>query len=112
MADGFIYFFIYSGPLFALTLVAGILFTIQTVFIFLLWRKGEKAYFLKMISYAITSVGLIISSVIAFILISGGSHNALMTFGLIFFTIFAPVAAVISILDYIWQKWLKKEGKA
>ena len=101
-----------AGPFWILALIAGILFAIQTVMIFLLWRRGETSYFLKMISYAIASVGLIVCSVLTMILASGGGGKELVTIDFIIAGIFAPLAAGLSIADYIWQKWLKKEGKA
>lgn len=111
MQDYIIEWLLESGGLPLLGLIAGTLIALQAVFTFLLWRKGEKSYFLPFLSYTIATAALIIGSISYIGALSHWSQETVM-FTLSFFVITAIVAASLHIFHFIMNTWISKEEKA
>ncbi len=105
--------FLTGGGLSTVTLIAGILFAVQTVFAFLLWRKGQKELsdLLRVISYLVASVTLIVSASFSFLALAEIARW-LWDFVLYLLIICAPIAAGLQIYLFIAETWFKKEEKA
>ncbi len=101
--------FISNGGLAVVLIIAGCLFAVQAVICFLLWRKGDKSYFLKFLSYIIAAIPIIFLGIAMSIAINGPDNFAVM---MIFVFVFAtPVAIGIQIYSFIRNTWLSKEGE-
>ena len=112
MQEEFLNWLIEDGGLVYLALIAVGLFAVQTVFSFLLWRKGDKKYFFNFIVYAIAAATIMIG-IIAYV---GGLMDNIIseeTFTGIaaFFIVAACIAGGIQIFFFIRDTWLKKEAK-
>ena len=102
-----------DGGLIVLGLIAAGLFTVQAVFTFLLWRKGDgdKKYLFKFIVYAIAAAAIFIIDIGLMLLYDVISDETFISLEILFLVI-ACVAGGIQIFFFIRDTWLKKEAKA
>ncbi len=106
------YEFLFSGGLLMFGLIGVGCFAAQSVFTFLLWRKGDETYFLKFLSFCIATVGMLIGTIAWVIILSGGGSEGFLLFSMAIFFLTAAVAAGIQIFVFIRDSWVRKEVKA
>ena len=106
-----VYDFYRSGAVFAILLIAAGLFVLQGVFALLLWRKGEKKYFLRFIVYFTAAFGLIIAAIGNWQVMFYISEEIYIAAFLILFIV-GFVATGITAFLAIRDIWFSKEEKA
>ena len=112
MQDELAEWLIADGGLLLFSLIAAGLFVFQGILTLLLWRKGEKKYFFKFITYFIAAGAILIGSIIYIVMIFGEGMPTTSFVGLIaVFVIVAAVACGIQIFFFIRDTWLQKEAK-
>ena len=111
MQDELLIWLLEYGGLAIVALIAAGLFVVQTVFTFLLWRKGDEKYFIKFIVYAIAAAAILIGTIGLMLFYDVITDEAFLAFEVIFI-VMACVAGGIQIFFYIRDNWLKKEAKA
>ncbi len=99
-----------EGGVFVFALIALGLMVASTVFVFLLWRKGEEDLLFKFIGYILASVALVGGTIAAAQLL-GGEEETFLVGSFIF--IFCLLGAVgLRLFMVIWNKWISKEAKS
>jgi hypothetical protein len=111
MQEALVEFLLEDGGLAIIGLISGGLFVAQAIFTFIIWRKGDKSYFIPFLSYLIAATAMIGGS-ISFIGILIDYSYQLEDFMFIFFIITAIAAAALQIYNFIIKNWISKEGKA
>ncbi|HUX98690.1 MAG TPA: hypothetical protein VMV49_03995 [Candidatus Deferrimicrobium sp.] len=93
----------FQGFLPAVVMIAGILFAIQAVITFLLWRKGDQSFYLKFVSFLTATICLLCAFVSYLIALS--ESEALLNVAAVVMLIGVPIAAGIQIYLYIRDTW-------
>lgn len=101
--------FVGDGGLVTLSFIVAVLFVVQAVFTFLLWRKGDKKYLFKFIVYAIAAAAILIAD-FAYGLDMNHAISGDAFVGMLFiFLVMAGVAGGMQIYFFIRDNWLQKE---
>ena len=88
-------------PLIAIT--AGILLAVQAVFSFLLWRKGNKTYFMKFLSFSMISFAITFAGISYTTIYTGGGEPFVA--GVFIFFLFVPIGVGLQIFIFIRDTW-------
>ena len=113
MQEALVEWLIDDGGLIVLGLIAAGLFTVQAVFTFLLWRKGDgdKKYLFKFIVYAIAAGAIFLIDISLGLLYDVITDETFLGLEIVFL-VMACVAGGMGIFFFIRDTWLKKEAKA
>jgi hypothetical protein len=88
--------------------IAGALLLVQGIFSLLMWRRGEKTYFLKFISFLIAAIGLILAGII--FRIGYFSSEGLISVSAALVLIGIIGGGGIQIFIFVRDTWFRSEG--